>query len=274
MSSKEVAITNYSGLAPVNNTHLYYEIWGQGKPLLLVHGHSLDTRMWEPQIPILSQYFQVISLDLRGYGRSDLPTMAPFRYAEDIKGLLEQLGIDKAHCVGLSLGGNVALDFALSYPQKIDHLVLADSSLSGFPPFPGVAESLQAVFDKATEVGIQAAKSLWLAHPLFTPALEQPTVARLLRTMVQEYSGWHWINRYSPSRPIDPTLIERLEQVGIPTLVLTGERDTPQNQAIAALLTQRIPKVQQEVIPGAGHMVNLEAPETFNRVVLASLLGQ
>lgn len=260
------------GFARVNNTNLYYQIQGQGDSLLLIHGHTLDARMWEPQMETLSPCFQVIRLDLRGYGRSDLPDpQSSFRHAEDIRALLDHLRVPKVHAVGLSLGGNVALDFASSYPQRIKKLVLADSSLSGFPPLPGVAESLQAIFDRARESGVEAARELWLNHPLFQPALEQPEVALELRTIVQGYSGWHWANNYPPSRPIDPALVERLEQVMAPTLVLVGERDIPQNQAIAELFARRIPKVQKAVVPQAGHMVNLEAPDAFNRLVLEAL---
>lgn len=222
----------------------------------------------------LSPHFQTIRPDLRGYGRSDNPDpQRPFRYADDLSALLDHLQVSKTHLVGLSLGGNVALDLALSHPQRVDKLVLVDSSLSGFPPFPGVAHSLQAIFIEAEQAGLEAARELWLQHPLFASGLEHPPVARQLRAIVQEYSGWHWANNYPPSRPIDLTLIERLEQVTSPTLVVVGERDTPQNQAIAGLLAQRIPGARKAVVPGSGHLVNLEAPLEFNRLLLDFLLS-
>lgn len=228
--------------------------------------------MWEPQVPALAPHFRVIRPDLRGYGRSDNPDpQVSFRYAEDLSALLDRLQIPKAHLVGLSLGGNVALDLALSQPQQVAKLVLVDSSLSGFPPLPGVAESLQAIFSEAQQTGLEAARELWLAHPLFASALGKP-VAQQLRALVQQYSGWHWANHYPPSRPIDPALIERLEQVTSPTLVLVGEQDTPQNQAVAELLARRIPGARKAGVAGAGHMVNLEAPLEFNRMLLEFLL--
>lgn len=241
-------------------------------PLLLLHGHTLDHRMWEPQMAALTPHFRVIRPDLRGYGRSDCPDSAtPFRYTDDLEALLDALEISQTHVVGLSLGGNVALDFALHHSQRVQKLVLVDSSLSGFPPFPGVAESLQAIFDRAREAGIEAARKLWLEHPLFESASKQPQVAEQLRFFVEEYSGWHWANRYSPSRPIDPKVIEHLEEIKTPTTVIVGAQDTPQNLAIADLLASRIPQAHKVVIPEAGHMVNLEAPEAFNRLLLQEL---
>lgn len=258
-------------------THLYFRIQPAQSDLpalLLLHGHSLDHRMWEPQMAALTPHFRVIRPDLRGYGRSDPPDPSlDFRYTDDLEALLDALEISQTHVVGLSLGGNVALDFALHHPQRVNQLILVDSSLSGFPPFPGVAESLGAIFDRAKEAGIDAARKLWLEHPLFEAASEQPQVAQQLRSIVEDYSGWHWVNRYSPSRPIDPSLIEHLEQISVPTSVVIGARDTPQNLAIADLLAQRIPLATKVVVGGAGHMVNLESPSAFNQILLKHLTG-
>ncbi|RIH87896.1 alpha/beta fold hydrolase [Calidithermus roseus] len=251
---------------------IYYEVRGAGDPLVLIHGHTLDARMWEPQLETFARYFQVICLDLRGYGRSDLPDLRPFRYAEDLRNLLEHLHIDKAHLLGLSLGGNVALDFALNYPESTNALLVAGSSLKGFPTLPEAAALLSAIPARAREAGVEAARALWLAHPFFEPALRNPKAAQLLQDIVRGYSGWHWMTGYPPSGPIEE-IADRVGEIQAQTVVIIGEWDVPQHQLVAEHLATRIPDARKAVIRGAGHMVNLEAPEEFNQLVITVLRG-
>lgn len=246
---------------------LYYETSGGGFPLVLIHGHTLDTRMWEPQVEAFSRHFRVIRFDLRGYGRSDFPVSERFRYAEDLLELLRHLGEPEAHLLGLSLGGNVALDFAVNFPQHTRALVLATPSLRGFPVLPEAAALLSAVPQRAQEAGVEAARALWLAHPFFAPALENPAASAPLRQIAGDYSGWHWTGGIPPSGPIDK-VAERLGEVHAPTLIVVGERDVLQHQLIADRLTTDIPGSRKVTVAGAGHMVNLEAPRAFQDAVL------
>lgn len=252
------------------HTGIYYEVIGQGYPLVLLHGHTLDARMWDPQLEVLAPRFQVLRLDLRGYGRSELPSQAPFYYADDLFGLLEHLGIRRAYLLGLSLGGNVALDFAIHHPERVGALVLAGSSLKGFPLLPDAAALLAAIPAKAQETGLESARTLWLAHPFFTPALHNPQAAKLLQPIVRAYSGFHWNTGYAPSQPIRD-VSGQLDTLRAKTLVLVGELDTEQNHRVATYLATRIPDARKVVIGGAGHMVNLEAPQAFNAAVLRFL---
>lgn len=115
----------------VNDTHLYYEEAGVGPAVVLIHGFTLDTRMWDDQFLPLAQGFRVIRYDLRGFGCSVIPTDAPYSHVENLRALLDELGIRQAHLVGLSKGGGVALDFALTYPQRALSLALIDTVLGG-----------------------------------------------------------------------------------------------------------------------------------------------
>lgn len=249
---------------------IYYEIYGTGESLVLIHGHTLDARMWRPQLEAFAAYFRVLCLDLRGYGRSDLPDARPFHYAEDLRDLFEHLGIDKAHLLGLSLGGNVALDFAVRYPDCTDALVVVGSSLKGFPVLPEAAALLSAISARAREAGVEAARALWLAHPFFAPALRNPKAARLLQDIVQDYSGWHWITGYPPSGPIE-NIADRVGTIQSQTTVIVGEWDVSQHQLVAEHLATQIPGAKKAVIRRVGHIVNLEAPEELNRLVIRSL---
>jgi pimeloyl-ACP methyl ester carboxylesterase len=121
------------GFAEVNDTRLYYEIVGRGHPLVLVHGFSLNTKMWDDQLEVFSERFKVVRYDVRGFGKSALPIVGKeYSHTKDLKALLKQFGIGYAYVVGLSMGGGIALDFTLEYPEVTKALILVDSSIYGF----------------------------------------------------------------------------------------------------------------------------------------------
>jgi 3-oxoadipate enol-lactonase len=248
-----------NGFAEVNGTRLYYEMAGEGEPLLLIHGFALDTRVWDDQFDVFAQQYRVIRLDLRGYGRSALPAAESYRHVDDLKTLLEHLGLQRATLIGLSMGGGVGIDYALTFPETVRALVLVDSTLGGF--HWTINWSV-----KAREVGLDSARKRWLAHPLFAGSFEQPEVAVHVAQIVADYSGWHWLNR-DPDRGM-ATAIERLAEIHVPVLVIVGERDLPDFQAIADILVQGIPHAHKEVLRGAGHLPNMESPLAFNDYVL------
>ncbi len=256
---------SHNGIAEVNGTSLYYEQAGQGRTLVFIHGFSLDCRMWDDQFESFARGFHVIRYDLRGFGRSAPASDDPFDSAADLKALLEYLNVERATVIGLSLGGGIAIDFALAFPELTAALVTADSGLPGYPwprgrPMTGPAEL-------ARSVGIDAAKQLWLSSELFAPAFERPEVSVRMSDYVGDYSGWHWLND-NPAIMSQPPAIECLERIQCPTLVIVGERDTLDFQEISNILSERIPDSILCKIPGVGHMSNLEDPATFNDAVL------
>ena len=254
------------GIAEVNGARLHYEVTGSGPALVLIHGNTLDTRMWEGQVDCFSSRYQVIRYDMRGFGRSAAPTAEPYSPADDLGALLRYLGVAQAHILGLSLGGLVAIDFALAYPEMTHTLIAADAGLREFQ-WQEYGEFSAAVRTTAQTAGIEAARAQWLAGALFSPALEQRQPAAHLRQMVADYSGWHWLNketlRASPS-----SVIERLELIHCPALVIVGERDLADFRAVADLLQQRIPGASKVVMPGVGHLSNMEDAAQFNTLVL------
>ena len=133
-----------TGMADVDGAKLYYELSGQGHPLVLLHAGGMDSRMWDDQFELFAGHFKVIRYDARGVGKSEVPT-GPFSHYEDLYGLLRFLGIDVAFIVGLSLGGRTAIDFSLAYPQMADALVLVGSGLSGYTFSPQYQEKIMAV---------------------------------------------------------------------------------------------------------------------------------
>lgn len=258
------------GFAEVNGTRLYYEMAGEGPPLVLVHGLTLDTRMWDDQFAVFAAYHHVIRYDLRGFGRSAPTGDMPYAHADDLAALLDHLGIAHSAVLGLSLGGRVAIDFTLAYPARTRALIAVDAALGGHRWSEEWNARWKSLLWTARTAGAQAANEGWLDHPLFAPANEQPVVAALLRQMVMDYSGWHWGNR-DPQRGPDPPATARVREIAAPTLVIVGERDLPDFHVIADILTQGIPNAPKIVLPNVGHMANMEAPERFNTEVLTFL---
>ena len=261
-----------NGFAEVNGTRLYYEVAGSGDPLVLIHGSTLDTRMWDDQFETFAQYYQVIRYDVRGFGKSALPTDESYTRADDLRALLEYLGIPHANVLGLSMGGRIAISFALLYPDMTRSLIIVDSFPEGFQPPPEPAGLWSALFAKAKDVGTQAAKRLWLDNPLFEPAREKPHVASCLALIISDYSGWHWINK-DPKQAISPPAIQRLGEVAAPTLIIVGERDLRRFHTIADTMQQQIANAQKVVLPGVGHIPNMEDADRFNQNVLSFLRG-
>ncbi len=255
-----------------NNARLACEIAGQGEPVVLIHGVTLDMSMWDDQMAALTPHFTVIRFDARGFGRSSLP-VEQYTHHDDLNALLDVLEIPSAHICGLSMGGGIALRFACTYPERVCSLTLVDSVLPGFPFTEETGNRLRAVYTAAREQGLDAARDSWLNHPLFATCAEQPDVAERMKRMVGDYSGWHWVND-EPAVELDPPVTARLQQITAPTLVVVGERDLIDFHVIGQRLAHEIRGAELAVIPNAGHMANMEAPETFNQILVDFLLRQ
>lgn len=259
----------HNGFAEVSGTRLYYEVAGSGHPMVLIHGFTVDTGMWDDQFETFAQHYQVIRYDVRGFGKSALPTGESYSYADDLKALIEHLGISHAYVLGLSMGGMIAIDFALEYPGATDALIPADAALGGFQ-WQEFGESLVSARSRARESGVQAAKELWLGLNLFEPAMEKPDVASRLTQMVSDYSGWHF-GKDDPFPGLDPPAIQWLDRISAPTLIIVGEHDLADFHTIAGILHEQIPEARKVVLPGVGHMSNMEDPDRFNEIVLGFL---
>lgn len=252
-----------TGWVEINGARLYYELAGAGEPVVFIHGFSLDRRMWDDQFEVFVQLYRVLRYDARGFGHSSLPTTEPYAQVEDLFALLNHFQLAPAHLIGLSMGGGIALDFALVHPEATRSLTLVDAAMGGF----GWTKDWGVPGTLARMNGLEAGKRAWLGDELFAPANAQPAVAAGLAQMVADYSGYHWLNR-DPGRWADLPANRPLEQLRAPTLVVIGERDVPDFQRIAKTITTRAPNARLVTLPGVGHMSNMEAPQAFNEVVL------
>ncbi len=237
---------------------LHYRSVGEGTPIVFVHGFSLDSRMWDPQVDYFAQTNQVVTYDLRGFGRSPTPAGA-YSHQDDLYNLITHLNLPKFHIVGLSLGGEVALDYTLTYPDTVLSLTLADCSLGGY------ASTVDwRVYAK--EQGLEKAKENWLNHSVFATATTKPEVFSHLKKIVNDYSGWHWLNS-DPRTKLSPPAIDRLGEIKLPTQIILGDLDLPYYHDIAKIMIDKIPNSKLHIIKDAGHMTNLENAVKFNEIV-------
>jgi 3-oxoadipate enol-lactonase len=248
---------------------LYYEELGTGFPLVLLHGHTLDRRVWAHSASDLAAAgYRVILPDMAGHGLSAPPSPGSTP-AEDLADLLRSLGVSRAAVAGLSLGGAVAINFALRFPDMCAALMPIDSALFGYrfsewtstKPYIAIARS------EGLAQGLEA----WLRDPLFAPAMADPAVAAAVAEMVRDFPGHDWLGK--AVSPVPPGMLdaEHLDDVIAPTLVLTGELDLPDFQRIAEKLAAEIPGARRQAVPGAGHLLPAEAPAAFTAALLPFL---
>jgi pimeloyl-ACP methyl ester carboxylesterase len=242
---------------------LFYEVSGTGEPVVLIHAFSVDRRMWAPQIAALEGRFRVVRYDLRGHGKSEGPS-TPYSPHEDLRAVLDALGIGKATLIGLSAGATLAIDFAIVHPDRVARIVLASPGLNGHVPSAPLTWT-QPVFKAAGSGDSEGAARLWAETPIM--ALRNDlTAAKTVKDLVMSNVRL-WTYRTNPAQQLTPPAAGRLSEVKCPTLVILGEQDLPHINEIANLLVKGIAGARLVTIPRAGHIVNLDARDAFNQAV-------
>lgn len=255
----------------INGIDLYYEIYGSGSPILLLHGLGLDHTFWEPQVAEFSRSYQVIVYDLRGHGRSESPDF-PYsidHFADDLDQFLHFLGLRKALLLGLSLGGRVLIRFALKFPQEVKALVLADAQ-SETPR--EAAQRFRSLAEVARKEGMAKAAEIFFSWPaLELLARHHPALFQKQKNQFLGSSPVGLANSCLAIAGMDP-LTGQLEAIQAPTLAVAGEEDEPYLPYLD-LYARKIPNCRKKTIPGAGHLSSLENSRAFNEAVLSFLKG-
>jgi pimeloyl-ACP methyl ester carboxylesterase len=256
----------------INNVHLYFESYGSGFPLVLAYGLGGNTGMWAGQIEAFSRQYRLILWDPRGHGKSDSPPRRE-QYglqisAEDLRGLLDHLSVERAYVGGQSMGGGIAARFALAYPDRVAALLLIDSaSASGLPMSAAMRAMREKTIELAETQGMAAvADYVITANPnLRTQAEASPAARQRLRQMFLDLNptGYAHTIRALLTETF-PT--ERLSTLTMPTLVLVGDQDPALDAA--GWTHQQMPGAHLVILLQAGHLSNLDAPEAFNTSVL------
>ena len=266
-----------SGSFETNGTQLYYEVMGEGHPLVLIHGGYMDLRMWDDQFAVFAERYRVIRYDVRGFGKSELPQV-PYADREDLRALLTALGVEKTYLLGLSLGGEIALDFTLDYPDMVDALILVGSPIPGYPiEQMFTREQLYQEmarwqpFEEAAKKRDRAAMvDILMQNPTLVPTSDYPEARERVRRNLSEYS-FVWVTDRAPRQELEPPAYGRLHEISVPTLIIVGADDHFQLLKSADKFEQDIPNMKRVDIAGTHHMPNMEKPEEFNRVVLEFL---
>ena len=258
-----------------NDVSIFYRDQGEGRPVVLLHGHTLDHRVFEGLASkIEAAGMRVIRPDLRGHGRSTRPPRGYHwsDHCRDVEAVLDAAGVDRAEIVGFSLGGGIALEMAVERPDRVGKLVLMSPVMPDRPFDPEFMANLKAVAFVARTEGIQAAmEGPWMQSPLFAASLAKPGVLEALSEIVKDFPGAEYLAEARDRVERDWTVPDRLGEITVPTLVLVGEREMPGFLAFAKEAAQGIPSATLEIIPDSGHLLPLEAEDLVASMILEHL---
>lgn len=257
-----------TGFLEVGNASLYYEETGRGSPLVMIHGGLLDGRSWDLQVDAFGGDYRVVRYDTRHHGRSRSEP-GEFCNFEDLRAVLVGLGIEKAVMVGSSLGARTAIDFAITYPDRVTALILVSPGASGFEHHSAAFAKHSQEFGRSFQGGIDAAIEYFLRWTLDGPTRPSSAVDSSVRDKVRRMVK-DSVVKQSPQnvlKELEPPAIGRFNEILAPTLVVVGEVDQPYIHELADMVATSAQNAEVAVIPDSAHMVNMEAPQAFNNAV-------
>ena len=266
---KGESMATTTGLVDINAGKLYYEVAGEGQPLVLIHGGLVNSGLWDDQFEVFAQHQRVVRYDVRGFGKSAAPTH-PYSNHADLKALLDFLSIDTAAVLGLSMGGAIAIDFTLTNPKRVAALIPVAAGLGGyqFDAAPALQTEMRAAYDRgdkarAAEISLQ----MWTDGPNRTPDQVDPLVRERIRAMTLHMFE---LPDTDPDyrQQLDPPAVLRLKEIHVPTLFVVGDQDVRGILDIADLIVKDVPGARMAIIPGTAHHLNMEKPAEFNQIVL------
>lgn len=235
----------------------------KAKPaLVLLHGFALDARIWRRQVEAFAEDFRVLTLDLPGFG-PQAREVGEVEPAVEVARAMDAVGLVQAHFVAASYGAAVAVDLALRSKARVQSLTLAAPIMLGKRmgiEAWGRCVSLANEGDKAT------AAEIWMDDPLYESLRQDEGLFEEVRQIVLDYGGGHWTGKVS-SKWSDPDPAQKLKSLDVPAMVMSGEADIPSFMLMAEAYAKALPRVRREIVQGVGHIVNVEAPETFNELV-------
>ena len=256
-----------------DSVKLYYEEVGSGIPIVFVHEFAGDFRSYELQLRYFGQRYRCIAFNARGYPPSDVPgdgeRFSQDRARDDVRAVLDALKIDKAHIVGLSMGGFAALHFGFTYPDRTRSIVVAGCGYGAAPDKRAqFAEEAEAAANQFEQQGMaKAAESYALGPTRVQFQNKDPRGWKEFADQLKEHStagSALTMRGVQKRRPSLFDLVDKLKTIAAPTLVMTGDEDWPCLEP-ALLMKRTIPTAALVVMPNAGHTINLEDPAVFNQ---------
>lgn len=272
MSSKEEGsrVERLRGTIDVDGGQIAYETAGSGAPVLFIHAGIADSRMWDRQVDVFGKDYRVVTFDMRGFGHSP-PANGQYSPLKDISDLLSNLHIEKPFLVGCSMGGALAIDFALAHPDKVRGLLLAAPGLSGTQYEAFGPEELPAIeYDDKKSMEIanawkegRVADAEELLRQLWCSSLKEESL-ELFKKMINENREEVFEDRSMQRAERSTPAYGRLGGMHTPTTVLVGDHDNPSMVPFANLVTKGIEGARLVHIKGADHLINLSRPDDFD----------
>jgi 3-oxoadipate enol-lactonase len=260
------------GFLDVPGGRLYYEVEGDGHPLTLIHAGLANLRMWDGQMPGFAERHRVIRYDTRGFGRTTTEDVE-FSNRDDLRALLDHLGVERTHLLGLSRGSMIATDFTLESPQRVSALVWVAGGVGGYdgpePPdeLKRTFAEMERLWDaKDWEPLAEVEMRLWVDGPGQSPERIPEIRDQVKRWSLDTYAATNGME--GKPQPLDPPAAGRLAEIAIPVLAIWGDIDEPSGQAAGEYFAANVRGARRQVFEGVAHMVNMERPAAFERLVL------
>ncbi len=263
------------GFADINGAKLYYEVEGQGEPLVMIHAGVADHRQWNNEFAYFAKRYRAIRYDWRGQGASE-PVAGDFSYLKDLIALLDFLNVrEPAIVLGCSMGGGMAINLALAQPSRVKALILVGSGPNGLeldvpeePRFADVEAAFEAGdLDRVCELETQ----IWF-DGVGRTAEQVDQAARQLLWDMNRLAVGHAAKNLGDEQPdLEPPATGRLGEIQVPVLVVVGLNDTVYIRAAADYMVDHIANARKVMMENAAHLPNMEKPEEFRRIVEAFL---
>lgn len=252
---------------------IYYRAEGNGSPVILLHSGFSHSDMWAPTLPALAGR-RVIRFDARAHGRTPIGAK-PVLAANDVRTVMDALGIARADFIGSSIGGSTVFDFALLEPNRVGRIIVAGSApIGGTRASPEEVQPTFDIFTTAKERGLEAGIDKWVNHPMNSAA--SPAVRERLRQLARQSPAFFSIGSVEnfPLTFLQPLAMTRLAELKQPVLIVIGGRDLPTLRKNAAQAVAGLPDARMVIFENAGHFPSLEDSTRFNTLVRDFLAGR
>jgi pimeloyl-ACP methyl ester carboxylesterase len=262
-----------SGVVRLADGDIPYDIQGRGPAVVLIHGWTQNMSIWDDQVPVFAPKYRVIRYDVRGFGRST-GYADQTANASDLAALLDSLRVPSATLVGLSMGSDIALNFAVNYPQRVRALVLYGAPpTQDFPvaPAPEFMAQFQSFGEIAKKQGLDSLRKALVASDLAWMPPNRPDVAPKLAKAWEGYTARDLTDPRPPSKRVPPTRLAQLNDVRVPVLVIHGDHELAWFRQFDDTLMARLPRAKRVIIANGGHGAHFAQPDEFNRAVLQFL---
>ena len=266
-----------SGFVTIDHARLYYETAGQGLPLVMIHAGVADSRQWNNEFAFFARNYQVVRYDMRGYGKSE-PVDGAFSHLEDLVAVLNALGLHEPVVVmGCSMGGGLAMDFALAHPSRVRALIMVGSGPSGLQldvPAPAKFADVEKAFEAGDlDLVAELETQVWFDGMGRTPEQVNHAMRKLAYEMNRQALA-HEVKQLGKRLPnTQAPAFDRLGELKLPVLVIIGAHDTPYILAAADYMIEKIPSAQKVIIEDAAHLANMDQPLEFQAIVTNFLEG-